>query len=77
MNRPLIVTAVLMLALGGGVGYWVASKSVKEQARSALPEQKKTVVLSQPDESVGHFAGACKRRDGHGLRAGICRRESY
>jgi len=48
MNRPLIVTAVLMLALGGGVGYWVASKSVKEQARSALPEQKKPLFYRSP-----------------------------
>jgi len=48
MNRQLIVTAVLMLALGGGVGYWVASKSVKEQARSALPEQKKPLFYRSP-----------------------------
>jgi len=48
MNRPLIVTAVLMLILGVGVGYLVASKPVKEQARSALPEQKKPLFYRSP-----------------------------
>lgn len=48
MNKQLIITAVLMLALGGGVGYWVASKSGKEQAHVALPDDKKPLFYRSP-----------------------------
>jgi len=48
MNKQLIVTAVLMLALGGGVGYWVASKPGQEQAHVALPDDKKPLFYRSP-----------------------------
>ncbi|WP_031436471.1 efflux RND transporter periplasmic adaptor subunit [Methylobacter tundripaludum] len=48
MNKQLIITAVLMLALGGGVGYWVASKPGKEQAHVALPDDNKPLFYRSP-----------------------------
>lgn len=49
MNRQLFVTAVLMLALGIGCGYWLASKpSGKEQANSALPDAQKPLFYRSP-----------------------------
>jgi len=48
MNKQLIITAVLMLALGGGLGYWVASKPGQEQAHVALPDDKKPLFYRSP-----------------------------
>jgi len=48
MNKQLIITAVLMLALGGGVGYWVASKPGQEQAHVVLPDDKKPLFYRSP-----------------------------
>jgi len=48
MNKQLIATAMLMLALGLGVGYWVASRPDKEQPHTALPGDKKPLFYRSP-----------------------------
>ncbi|MGZ5011007.1 MAG: efflux RND transporter periplasmic adaptor subunit [Methylobacter sp.] len=51
MNRQLIITAVLMLVLGAGLGYLLASKPEpvnKEQTRAVLPEEKKPLFYRSP-----------------------------
>jgi len=45
MNKQLIITALLMLALGVGVGYWVASQPTKEQTPIALSDDKKNYSI--------------------------------
>jgi len=48
MNKQLIITALLMLALGVGVGYWVASQPTKEQTPIALSDDKKPLFYRSP-----------------------------
>jgi len=48
MNKQLIVTALLMLALGAGVGYLLAPKPGKEQAHAVLPAEKKPLFYRSP-----------------------------
>jgi len=48
MNKPLIITAMLMLALGVGIGYWAASQPGKEQAHVDLPEDNKPLFYRNP-----------------------------
>ncbi|MGZ8238624.1 MAG: efflux RND transporter periplasmic adaptor subunit [Methylobacter sp.] len=51
MNRQLIITSVLMLVLGTGLGYLLASKpepEIKEQPRPVLPDDKKPLFYRSP-----------------------------
>ncbi|WP_340123443.1 efflux RND transporter periplasmic adaptor subunit [Methylobacter svalbardensis] len=51
MNKQLIITAMLMLALGVGVGYLLAPKpesGSQEQARAVLPDDKKPLFYRSP-----------------------------
>jgi Cu(I)/Ag(I) efflux system membrane fusion protein len=41
MNKSIVITAVLMLALGVGSGYWLAVKQAKKQAATILTDAKK------------------------------------
>ncbi|MGZ5058032.1 MAG: efflux RND transporter periplasmic adaptor subunit, partial [Methylobacter sp.] len=48
MNKQLIVTAVLMLVVGVGAGYLLASKPAKEPAHAVLPADKKPLFYRNP-----------------------------
>jgi len=48
MNKQLIVTAVLMLVVGVGAGYLLASKPINESAHTVLPSDKKPLFYRSP-----------------------------
>ena len=51
MNKQVLITAVLMLALGIGGGYWLAMTKLKVESTQpgvALPEAKKPLFYRNP-----------------------------
>jgi Cu(I)/Ag(I) efflux system membrane fusion protein len=48
MNKQIVITAVLMLVLGAGGGYWLAMSKFKVESGVALPETKKPLFYRNP-----------------------------
>ncbi|MGZ4956106.1 MAG: efflux RND transporter periplasmic adaptor subunit [Methylobacter sp.] len=48
MNKQIVITAVLMLVLGAGGGYWLAMSKFKVESGVALPEAKKPLFYRNP-----------------------------
>ena len=45
MNKQLLITAVLMLALGAGGGYWLANRQKSHEQPVKFSKQKRTTFV--------------------------------
>jgi len=64
MNKKILITAVIMLAIGMFAGYWFASRTSSEsgqrsQLKDAKQQERKVLFYRSPDESVGNLESTC------------------